>query len=287
MSYRTIARRRGIGKSTVQRIVEEELKALPNSNQFTHKYCNQFSKVLVVDGKYFNVKGKERGLVLLWGVDYVKHDFPFFLVAPSESYEAWKKYFFYFKLINHPYERIVCDEHRNIIMAAEDSFPGSKVQLCYNHIKENIRRNLEIRTDDTYRPFMKIVSELLSEKRSEDDFNNRLFYLYKHFGSDERVLSVLTSLEKKKRYLRAFEGVSDTPITSNIIEGFNSHLEARLFSLRKFEDEEHAKLWMNGYILKRRYTKFTSCKGRFEKYNGHMPLEQTVKKEAKLPLLFL
>ena len=65
------------------------------------------------------------------------------------------------------------------------------------------------------------------------------------------------------------------------MECFNSHLESRLKSIH-FEDFEHAKLWLNGYVLKRRHTRYTSCKGKFRKFNGIKPIELSKKKDAVL-----
>jgi hypothetical protein len=71
-----------------------------------------------------------------------------------------------------------------------------------------------------------------------------------------------------------------------MIEGLNSHLEARLFSLRSFQSLQHAKLWMNGYVLKRRFTKFTDCRGKFKFLNGKTGLQMTKKLNLDLPTLF-
>jgi len=76
------------------------------------------------------------------------------------------------------------------------------------------------------------------------------------------------------------------PLTTNIIEGLNSHLEARLFSLRSFQSVSHARLWMNGYILKKRFTKFTDCRGKFRYLNGKTGVEMTKKKGIDLPTFF-
>ncbi|MCL5073911.1 MAG: hypothetical protein M1308_23920, partial [Actinobacteria bacterium] len=67
------------------RICEEELKKLPDNNRFTFNFCNKFSQIFVFDGKYFNIADKECGYVLLWGIDYFRHDIPVFTLAPSEN----------------------------------------------------------------------------------------------------------------------------------------------------------------------------------------------------------
>jgi hypothetical protein len=86
--------------------------------------------------------------------------------------------------------------------------------------------------------------------------------------------------------LLGYRDVPHAPVTSNIIEGMNSHIEARLHSLRSFQNVAHAKLWFNGFILKRRFTKYTDCKGKFRHLNGKTGVEMTKKPELVLPTLF-
>lgn len=62
------------------------------------------------------------------------------------------------------------------------------------------------------------------------------------------------------------------PRTTNLLEGFNSQLELRLSSIRGFETVETAKNYVNAWIVKRRFTKFTDCKKQFKKLNGKSPL---------------
>jgi transposase-like protein len=89
----------------------------------------------------------------------------------------------------------------------------------------------------------------------------------------------------KKRYLDYYEKREeltaftrypelDIPRTTNLIEGFNSTtLEMRLSSIRGFEKLENAHHYLNALILKRRFQKFTDCKGKFKHLNGKSPLE--------------
>lgn len=241
---------------------------------------------MVVDAKYVNVKGHPNGMAFLWGVDYLRHDFPVFVLAQSESYQAWSTYFWYFRIFDHQYRRVVCDECASIRSAVKKNFYNCEVQLCYNHVKEGIRRILKVRSEDTYKGFMREIEDLLKMKRPQEKFNNKLWHLYKFYREDPVLLSILLSLEKKKKYLLSYRGFSHCPITTNLMECFNSHLESRLKSIHGFEDYRHARLWLNGYLLKRRYTKFTSCKDNFRKFNGKRPIDQTKKSDVVIPTLF-
>jgi transposase-like protein len=216
------------------RICEEELKKLPNNNQFTFNYCSQFSTTFVFDGKYFNVAIGDHDWVLLWGVDYFRHDIPICWVAPSESYQSWSKFFFYFRIISHHPQLLVCDDNTNLKMAARKNFPEVRIQTCFNHFKENIRRDLKVRSDDTYKPFMRRIEDVLTEKLNDADMNKRLFALYKDYQSDIVALSILTNIQRYRPQLTAYRGVPQSPVTTNIMEGLNSHLESRLLLFVRF-----------------------------------------------------
>jgi hypothetical protein len=136
-SFRTLARKYNISPMNAWRICDSELKKLPDNNKFTFNFCSRFSQILVCDGKYFNIAWESSDWVLLWGFDYFKHDIPVILLAPSESYASWAKFFTYFRIINNYPRLVVCDDNVNEKLAAREKLPGVKIQACYNHFKEN------------------------------------------------------------------------------------------------------------------------------------------------------
>ena len=290
LSFRDLARKYKISTMKAWRVCEEELKRLPNNNQFTFNYCNRFSSVFLFDGKYFNVAEDKYDWVLLWGIDYFRHDIPVFLIAPSENYQSWRKFFSYFRILTVYPQLMVCDDNPNLKLAARSAFPAVKVQTCYNHFKENVRRDLRIRSDKTnqYRDFMKRIESVLdsSNKLSDETFNHWLFCLYRDYKHDLVCVNVLTNIEKYKPELLAYRNIPKAPLTTNLIEGMNSHIEKRLQKIRSFQTIEYARLWFNGLILKRRYTKFTDCTLRFRYLNGKRGVDLTKKERVNLPLLF-
>ena len=285
LSFRKLGRKYTMSPMKVWRICREELKKLPSNNQFTFNHCSQFSSTFVFDGKYFNVAGYH-DWVLLWGIDYFRHDIPIMLVAPSESYQAWAKFFLYFRIISHQPQLLVCDDNVNLKLAALKNFPSVRIQTCTNHFKENIRRNLRVRSDNTYQDFMKRVETVFGQKLADQDMDKKLFALYRDYQTDPVALATLTSIARYRPELTAYRGIKGSPMTTNIIEGINAHLEARLVGLRSFQSPLHAKLWMNGYVLKRRFTKFTDCKGKFRGLNGKTGVQMTKKPQVDLPILF-
>lgn len=286
LSFRKLARKYQLSPMTAWRVCEEELLKLPNNNQFTFTYCSQFSTTLVCDGKYFNVANQDSDWVLLWGIDYFRHDIPILFVAPSENYQAWSRYFFYYRIISHHPQLIVCDDNANLKLAARKHFPAVRIQTCFNHFKENIRRDLRVRSEETYKPFMREIETVLTEKLNDQAMDKKLYALYRTYREDPVAVSVLTNIQRYRSELTAYRGIPQSPVTTNIIEGMNAHLEARLVGLRSFQSPNHARLWMNGYVLKRRYTKFTDCRGKFTHLNGKRGVDLTKKPEVDIPPLF-
>lgn len=133
---------------------------------------------------------------------------------------------------------------------------------------------------------MKRVEAALTEKLNDEVMNKKLFNLYRDYQDDVVAISVLTNIQKYKPELTGYRGVPHSPVTTNMIEGLNAHLEARLQALRSFQSVPYAKLWLNGYVLKRRVTKYTDCRGKFRSLNGKTGVELTKKEGVNLPLLF-
>jgi hypothetical protein len=183
-------------------------------------------------------------------------------------------------------ELVVCDGNANLKLAARKHFPAVKIQTCFNHLKENIRRSLRVRSDETYREFMKRVEVVLPIKLSDEVMAKQLFALYRDYREDVVAISVLTNVQRHWAELAGYRGIPHSPVTTNIIEGLNAHLEARLVSLRSFQSPKYAHLWLNGYVLKRRFTKFTCCRGKFKSLNGKRGVETTLKPRLDFPTLF-
>lgn len=190
---------------------------------------------------------------------------------------------------HHP-QLLVCDDNTNLKIAARNSFPQVKIQTCYNHFKENIRRNLHVRSDKTnqYKDFMRRIESVLSssQKISDNTLNHWLWTLYRDYNNDPICLNILTNIEKYKGELLAYRSIHQAPVTTNLIEGMNSHIETRLQALRSFQTIEHARLWFNGFILRRRMTPYTDCRGKFRYLRGKTGVEMTKKQGVDIPIYF-
>jgi transposase-like protein len=171
-------------------------------------------------------------------------------------------------------------------MSARKIYPKVVIQTCTNHYKENIRKTLSTRTQEKYQPFIRQIEGLFKKKRSDEDYNKRAGLIYEKWKYDRLTRNILLDMVKRTNELRAWTKVRHTPQTTNLIEAYNKHLKARVKPLQGFQTFQHADLWINGYILKRRTTPFTDCKGKFRKLNGHSSLELALQDNKTMPNFF-
>ena len=89
------------------------------------------------------------------------------------------------------------------------------------------------------------------------------------------VKKLMADFKEHKEYLLNYLKYphANIPNTTNLIEGYNSQLELRLNSIKGFETVETARNYLNVWIIKRRFSKFTDCKKHFRGLNGKTPLE--------------
>jgi len=265
--------------------VVSSLKCVPNSNHVTELVCKYFgSGVLLVDGKYLHVKGFEKKIPLIWSIDEYSHDPLIHLLTPSENFEAYHALFTRLRKCRYPLQVLVCDEHPAIIQAVKSVYRNVKIQLCLNHYKENIRRHLSVRTTDIHKQFMQDIEELFNSK-TKSRFSYKAKRMILRYGENERYRLILLDINYKTEYLTTHYDYK-CPTTTNLIEAFNSHLEARVRSLRGFESFFSAEIWLNAYVMNRRLTRFTDCTKRYGYLNGIAPIQITAKEDGpKISLL--
>jgi len=259
---------------------------LPHCADVTRRYCSRFCGILLVDGKYASVKGYDRKIPVIYGVDYLTHDIPTYLLTKGENYQSCVTFFKALRLLNYPLQGLVCDDNINIIQACQFVYPRAVIQIYTNHYKENIRRQLQVRTDPTYQSFMGEIESLFKKKRSKDDIAKRANKVMKIYGNNDVCIKIIADIYKRRQELFAHLQMQGIPNTTNLIECLNSHLQGRLKTIKGFQSFQHANLWLNGYFLRRRTKKFTDCTKKFKYLNGKKSIERSQKPEVDIPRLF-
>lgn len=231
------------------------------------------------------VKGYDRKIPVLYGIDYLTHDIPTYIFSVAENYQTCFSFFQSLKLLLYPLQAVVCDDNINIYQAAQKVYPGCTIQLCHNHYKETIRAALSVRTDPMYVPFMRAIEYVFEKRRSKEEFQVLAGKLVHRYKEDIRCMNVLADIQRRLPLLTGYMQQKHIPRTTNLIESFNSHLEGRLKTIKGFESFKHADAWLNAYFVKRRLTQFTSCGKQFKYLNGKTSLEETMKDSSKIEKL--
>lgn len=272
-SYRTIGEVVGVSGSTAYRYAKTAQNKLAHCVDITRKYCTHFCGILLVDGKYISVSGHERRIPVIYGLDYLTHDIPHYRLSRGENYPSCLSFFRSLRLANYPLHALVCDDNVNIREACLKIYPKTIIQLCQNHYKENIRRLLRVRTDDTHVVFVKDIEFLFRKKLPVAEFDRLARkILLKHQDDPVRV-SVMFDIEKRKSLLLAYTQNKTIPRTNNLIELYNSHLEGRLKTIKGFQSFRHTSDWLNAYFVRRRLKPFTSCSWKFRHLNKKSSLQ--------------
>jgi len=258
--------------------MEEKLECV----DLTRKFCTKFSGILLVDGKYISVRGYERKIPVIYGIDYLTHDIPHYVLSISENYQTLKNFFASLRLAGYPLQAIVSDDNINIPEACRFNYPKAVTQLCHNHFKQSLREFLGLPRNETYRVFMGEVEVLFSRKMSKEEFKLRASKLYFKHKDDEVTRKVMLTIARRSGELMAYTGLPHVPRTSNLIECFNSHLEGRLKTIKGFKSFESADLWLNSYFIRRRLKPFTDCTKKFKHLNNKRSLEITLNNSYKI-----
>jgi transposase-like protein len=286
LPFRALAMHYDISVGSAYNYCVEALERLPQCADVTREYCQKFSNILLVDGKYVKVKGYDRKIPVVYGIDYTTHDIPHYILSQAENYPTCQTFFSSLNLMGYGLQAVVCDDNRNIYEACQKVYPSATVQLCQVHYLRNVRVLLDLDHRPEYRSFFLAVSDLFAQKRDPADFDGRARRILRTYQQDRLCVEILLDLERKKPLLLGYLHHRGTPTTTNLIESFNSHLQGRLDSIKGFESFRHADAWLNGYFLRRRTKQFTDCSGKFRKLNGKTSLSQTQKPGIDLPIFF-
>jgi len=261
------------------------MKLLPHNINVTSALSDmsKFSGLLVFDGKFISVKPYEYKIPFIWAIDYLAHDIPHAMLAPSENYLSCRKFFLDLKSIKYPLKYLVCDGNSSIKQAATDVFPSVIIQTCWKHFLESVRNDLGIKSSNKYINFAYDVEHIFYERLTSWEIVWYIQDIYPKYKNDNKTLFWMENIMDRRVELTNYHMFKNAPRTTNLIECLNSHLNGRLKTIKGFQSFHSANIWLNAYVLKRRLSKFTDCGLNFKHLNGFKPLELTLKNNMKLP----
>jgi len=261
------------------------LKRLPNNFEITKKYCTYSKGILIVDGKYIKVRGYKQKIPLVYGIDYLTHDIVFGILSSAEDIKTFVTFFKTLQSLDYPLRIVVADDRSSLFLALKQIYPDIPLQLCLNHYVENIRSHLHTRTDTAHIHFFNSLKKyIFDEYENEEKLKEALWYvLDKHAKNNIVRQTILKEIYRRRKELFAYKKVEGSPNNTNLIELFNSHFNSRLKSLKGFKTKEHAQLWLNALLLRRRTKSFTDCDTKFKHLNGKCSLQLSLERLTEWP----
>jgi len=283
--FRPLGNELGLSPSQTYARVIEELKQLPNNTELTQTYCDRWSGILNIDGKYITVKGFQKRIPFIWCVDFLQHDFPTSVFAQTESVAAFSKLFEGLLSCHYPLRVAVCDDVAPLKIALKRYYPAAEIQLCHTHYIENIRQQIHLRTETTYHHFFNsLMYHVFSDPLTRSEREHGLWHVWQYRTNGDRLLcSIVQAIARRFNDLFRYTTINRCPKTNNIIECFNSHLKQRLNSVKGFQSFESAERFLNAFLIRRRTKPFTDCEGQFKHFNKHMPLENSIRLNQPWP----
>ena len=274
------------GPQTYARVIVE-LNQLPKNDWLTKQLCDmaRYCGILILDGKYVAVKGFERKIPFLFGIDYLTHDIPHGDIFLAEDEAAFSQYFQTLKNLGYNLRIVVADDRAGIKQALRKVFPYARLQLCQNHYIENIRIDLKVRSLPTYENFFYALKEQVFDGiKTDEQITAGLKYVKdKYAGNNWLLNNILADIENRRNDLFAYRHFQDCPNNTNLIELYNSHLNGRLKTIKGFQNLTSARRWLNAWMIRRRTKTLTDCQEKFKHLNKHCSLEFTIKKQALWP----
>ncbi len=282
--FRKLGDQQELSGKQVFKKVQTEINALPWNWRLTKELCDpvRFCRRLIIDGKYVAVKGFAQKIPFIYGIDYLTHDIPHGALFTVENEQSFSQFFGKLKDIGYTPDIVAADDRSGLKQALLKVFPYAKLQLCHVHFLENIRQDLNIRTDDRYHHFFNSLVAHVFKVRKESKITKGLAHVfYKRTYGNRNLQNIVTGIKHRQIELFNYLQIKHCPNNTNLIELYNSHMQARLKSLKGFQSFDSANRWLNGYLIRRRTKPLTDCKTKFKELNGFASLQMTIK-DSKL-----
>jgi transposase-like protein len=241
----------------------------------------KMSGILVVDGKFVKVKGYDKKIPFIFGLDYDSHDIVHDQLSLSESNDSFDQFFKELKQANYPLKIVVSDDRAGLKTACLRYYPGVLFQTCVGHFMESLRQLLSTRTNDKYQHFLNSLKlHVFTEPKNLSEAIQGLMYIRDNYGqNDPTVQNIILEIYTRQDEFFSYHKVYNCPNNTNLIELFNSHLNGRLKTIKGFSSFKSATVWLNAWTLRRRTLKFTDCDKKFTYLNGKCSLKMTIKKQ--------
>ena len=277
-SYRDVARKLGIHRSTAYRLISAVSKNCKTPCEVNAELKPRWSGYLIVDGDAIDV-GTGRKMFLL-GVDSHSQDILHTLLVNSEDGHNWTRFFSELRYsLGYTPPGIVSDGFPAIIQGIQAIYPHCPRQLCVRHFEKDLTHLLRYRF--TQKPGHWRQNKRLLDAVHRMLYANSIAKAQRQLESisvDSRFQqagfsSIIKHIKRQFPYLVTHQFHADMPRTNSIVEGVISRLDERIDPADGYGSHQTCWATLKMLIMWYRFKKFTDCRKKNRKNNGKSPLQ--------------
>lgn len=240
----------GLSKSTISRMNQ---KLLEKIDEFNNRPLKEEYRYIWIDGKFTSKlhNRRKQSVVLLHAVGMTlegKRESLGFYLADKENEENWRA--FLKSLRRRGLESSwlwIRDEHKGLVNAISDVFPGQPQQRCLVHWMRNILDSIKAAD----KPLIKLRLKEVNHSLSSEGFNDAIIRLNNDLeirGYFNIVEAVEAAQYDIKSYLIQPESHWSKIRNTNLIERLNEELERRFKTVSIFPNDRSIEI-LAGSIL--------------------------------------
>jgi transposase-like protein len=277
-SYRDVARKLGIHRSTAYRLISGVSKNCKTPCEVNAELKPHWSGYLIVDGDAIDVgTGKK---ILLLGVDSYSQDILHALLVNSEDGHAWSRFLSGIQQIRgYTPPGVVSDGFPALIQGIHAVYPHRPRQLCVQHFEKDLTHLLRYRF--TQKPGhwrqnkrllgavhrMLYANSLTTAQRQMDSISVDSGFQQAGFSG------IIKHIKRQFPHLVTHHCYPGMPRTNSIIEGVISRLDERIDPADGYGSHKTCWTTVKMLIMWYRFKQFTDCRKKNRHKNGKSPIQ--------------
>jgi len=277
-SYRDVARKLGIHRSTAYRLIAGVSNNCKGPEQVNAELKPRWSGYLIVDGDAIDV-GSGKKLLLL-GVDSHSQDILYARLVNREDGASWTRFIGDIQhILGYTPPGVVSDGFPALIQGVRTVYPQCPRQLCVRHFEKDLSHLLRYR-------FIQKRGHWRQNKRLLIAVH-RLLYAHSLTGAQRQLEAILVDsgfhqagfsgiirhIKKQFPHLVTHHHYASMPRTNSIIEGVISRLDERIDPADGYGSQQTCWATLKMLIMWYRFKQFTDCRKNNRHKNGKSPIQ--------------
>jgi len=277
-SYRDVARKLGIHRSTAYRLISAVSKNCKPPCEVNAELKPQWSGYLIVDGDAVAVGSGKK--ILLLGVDSHSQDILHALLVNREDGQTWSRFLSGIQHIpGYTPPGVVSDGFPALIQGVQAVYPQHPRQLCVRHFEKDLTHLLRYRFTQKpghWRQNKRLLGAVhgMLYANSFTRAQQQLEQIAVDSGFQQAGFTgIIRHIKKQFPHLMTYHRHAGMPRTNSIIEGVISRLDERIDPADGYGSDKTCWATLKMLIMWYRFKQFTDCRKKNRSKNGKSPIQ--------------